>query len=106
MGAKDRLRDFFERNVGKVITTQELREVAKTSEYARRIRELRNEEGMQIHSHVDRASLKPGEYILESLKRLPAVERNISVRLRNEILERNGYTWFSRNNPVHMFACK
>lgn len=92
MGARDRLRSFFEDNVGKVVNTHQLREVAKISEYARRIRELRDEEGMQILSHVDRHELKPGEYILLSLKRVPTLERGMSPQLRNEILERNGYT--------------
>jgi len=92
MAAKDRIRSFLEANIGRVITTQEIREVAGISEYARRIRELRDEEGMQILSHIDRYDLKPGEYILVSLKRNPAVERSISPQLRNEILERNGFT--------------
>lgn len=47
---------------------------------------------MQIRSHVDRHGLRPGEYLLESLERIPAIERTISARLRNEILERNGFT--------------
>ena len=92
MSARDRLRNYFEANVGKIITTQKLREVAGISEYARRIRELRNEEGLQIKSHIDSHDLKPGEYILESLERLPVVGRGISPQLRSKILERNGYT--------------
>ena len=92
MSARDRLRNYFEANVGKIITTQKLREVAGISEYARRIRELRNEEGLQIKSHIDRHDLKPGEYILESLKRIPVIGRGLSPQLRSQILERNGYT--------------
>lgn len=92
MAARDRIRTFLEANVGQVVTTQQIREVAGISEYARRIRELRDEEGMQIRSHIDRHDLKPGEYILESLDRLPSIERGISPQLRNDILERNGFT--------------
>lgn len=92
MGARDRIREFFESNVGKVVTTQQIREVARISEYARRIRELRDEEGMQIKTHVDRTDLKLGEYILESLERLPKISQRITPQLRSEILERNGYT--------------
>ena len=92
MSARDRLRNFFEKNVGKVINTSKLRAVGKISEYARRIRELRDDEGMQIKTHMDRDDLKPGEYVLETLERLPAVSRGVSPQLRNEILERNGYT--------------
>jgi hypothetical protein len=66
--------------------------MAGISEYARRIRELRDEEGMQIKSHIDRHDLKPGEYVLESLERIPVIGRTISPQTRNEVLERNGYT--------------
>lgn len=92
MGARERIKKFFEENVGRIVTTHEIREVAGISEYARRIRELRDEEGYQIKSHKDRHDLKQGEYILESLERLPAIGRGISPQLRNEILERNGFT--------------
>ncbi len=92
MGARDRIREFLIANVGKVVTTQKLRKVGGISEYARRIRELRDEEGYPIKSHVDRADLKPGEYILETIDRKPVIARGISPQLRNEILERNGFT--------------
>jgi hypothetical protein len=92
MGAKDRIRSFFLANVGKVVTTARIRKVAGTSEYARRLRELRDQEGYQIKSHLDRSDLKPGQYILETLEQKPAFGRGISPQLRNEILERNGYT--------------
>ena len=92
MGARDLIRDFFIANVGKVLTTQKIRKIGKISEYARRIRELRDEEGFQIKSHVDRSDLKPGEYILETLERKPVISRSISPQLRVEILERNGFT--------------
>lgn len=92
MSAHQKLKKFFEDNVGKVVTTHELSEIAQIRDYQRRIRELRNEYGMKIKSHVDRSDLKPGEYILESLELSPAIGRNISVQLRTQILERNGYT--------------
>jgi hypothetical protein len=92
MGARNRIRTFFEANLGIVLTTQQIREVAGISEYARRIRELRDDEGMQIRTHVDRTDLKPGEYILESMERKAVIGREISPQLRNEILERNGFT--------------
>lgn len=92
LSARDKIREFLEKNVGRVVTTQELRDVAGISEYARRIRELRDEEGMQIHSHVDDTRLRPGEYILASLERTPAFGRSISPQQRSSILERNGFT--------------
>ena len=92
MSARDIIRAFFEANVGKVVNTRQIRKVAKISEYARRIRELRDLEGMQIKSHIDRHDLKPGEYVLENLERTPVISSGISIQMRNEILERNGYT--------------
>lgn len=91
-GARVRIRTFFEQNVGKVVTTREIAEVAQIHDYQRRIRELRNEEGMKFRSYRDRSDLKPDEYILESLTRDPAIGRRISPQLRMEILERNGFT--------------
>lgn len=90
--ARSKLRRYFEEHVGEIVTTHQLSEVAEIRDYQRRIRELRNEYGMQIKSHVDRADLKPGEYVLETLTPLPAISRGISGQLRVEILERNGYT--------------
>ena len=92
MSARDRIRQFFLQHVGEVITTQRLREVGDISEYARRIRELRDEEGLQIKSHRDRLDLRPGEYVLETVTPAPAIDRAIPAHLRAQILERNGYT--------------
>lgn len=92
MGARDRIREYFIANVGEILTTQQIRKVAGISEYARRIRELRDEEGFQIKTHVDRAELKPGEYILETVEQIPVISRTINPQLRNAILERNGFT--------------
>ena len=71
--ARDKIRSYLEENVGKVVTTSMIREVAGISEYARRIRELRDEEGMRIRTHIDRHDLKLGEYVLEDLKREPKI---------------------------------
>lgn len=98
MNTKDRIRAFLIQNVGKIVTSDQIREVAvrrdgrPASEWARRLRELREEEGMRIRTHADRPDLKPNEYILESLDLDPAMSRDISARLRIEILERNGFT--------------
>lgn len=63
-GSRAKLREYFLNNVGIVLNSNTLREVAGTSEWARRVRELRNEEGMNIVTHNDRSELKPGEYFL------------------------------------------
>jgi HNH endonuclease len=91
-GARAKLREYFVNNVGKILNSDQLRVVAGRSEWARRVRELRNEEGMNIVTHNDRSDLKPGEYILIDLKPLPAFERGISKEIRAYVLDRNGYT--------------
>ncbi len=92
-GSKDALRSFLLSNVGKILTKNQLREAAlNTSEWARRLRELRDEEGYRISSHNDRVDLKPGEYILETDHPIPAFKRGISKETRAFVLERNGNT--------------
>ncbi len=85
--------EFFLSNIGKVL---ESRDIQKASggvvEWARRVRELRNEDGYQILSHKDRADLKPNEYLLETITRTPSFARGISKETRAMVLERNGYT--------------
>ena len=94
--AKERLRQYFRERVGQVISHEELREVARpASEWARRIRELRDEEGWQIRTKTDDANLRPGEYLLAEPPPPPGTykfARPISSRLRAQVLERNGYT--------------
>jgi len=91
-GSRAKLREFFFENLGKVLNSDTLRNVAGTSEWGRRVRELRNEEGMNIVTHNDRSDLKPGEYLLVDIKPLPAFERGISKETRAFVLDRNGFT--------------
>lgn len=91
-GSRAKLKDFFIENVGKILDSDTLREVAGTSEWARRVRELRNEEGLNIVTHNDRSNLKPGQYLLVDKKPLPAFERGISKETRAFVLDRNGFT--------------
>lgn len=91
--SKQLILDFFLENLGKVLESRDIQAASGGAvEWARRVRELRNEEGYQILSHKDRADLKPGQYLLESKKRSPAFKRNISKETRAWVLERNGYT--------------
>lgn len=93
MGARSLLRDYFLANVGRVLNSEELREAAGgISEWARRVRELRTEEGYQILTHNDRSDLKPGQYILVTAAPEPAFERGISKEVRAFVLDRNGFT--------------
>lgn len=93
MGARDLLRDFFLSNLGRVLDSEELRNASGgISEWARRVRELRNEEGYQILTHNDRSDMKPGQYLLLTAKPEPAFERGISKETRAIVLDRNGFT--------------
>lgn len=91
-GARDKLREYFLSHVGEVLNSDLLRDVAGISEWARRVRELRNEEGWSILTHNDRSDLKPGEYVLISGTPKPAFSRDISKETRSYVLDRNGFT--------------
>ncbi|MFM9977759.1 MAG: HNH endonuclease [Sphingomonadaceae bacterium] len=76
-----------------MIGSEELRAASGgISEWARRIRELRDQEGYRILTHNDRSDLKPGQYLLESAKPDPAFDRTISKETRSIVLARNGFT--------------
>ena len=94
--AKDRIKEFLLANVGQVVTAKQLQEVASpVSEWPRRVRELRDEEGWKILSHNDSKDLKPGEYLLSEVpfQRPDLVfKRTISQKLRAEVLDRDGGT--------------
>jgi hypothetical protein len=92
-GARGKLRAHFLANIGRVMDSEELRAVADNqSEWARRVRELRTEEGYLILTHNDRSDLKPGQYLLETRKPQPAFGRAISKETRAYVLDRNGFT--------------
>ncbi len=96
VSSKQKLGDFLRLHVGKVVTSTQLQHASGgASEWARRLRELR-ETGWAVRSHNDRADLKPGEYILEKLPSKEAqayvFARPVSKRIRAQVLERNGYT--------------
>ncbi len=92
-GARTKLREYFLDNIGRIMDSNELREVAGgITEWARRVRELRTEEGYQIQTHNDRSDLIPGQYILENPNPQPAFERSISKETRAFVLDRNGFT--------------
>ncbi|MBA3724980.1 MAG: HNH endonuclease [Armatimonadetes bacterium] len=96
-GSKQRIREYLLAHVGEVVTSHQLRDAAgsNVSEWARRVRELREDEGWQILTHNDTIELSPGQYIL---KEAPTPNegivfgRPISAKLRAEVLDRNGFT--------------
>ena len=90
------IRAFLLANVGKVVTTEQIRDASGGQvQYSRRLRELREREGWKISSNNDRTDLGPGEYRLEEPppdRSAYQFTRGISQRLRAQVLERNGYT--------------
>jgi len=78
--------------VGQVVTTEELKYVAKTSEFGRRVRELRTEQGYAIATcFTGRPDLSMGEYVLESLDRVSEPhDRQIPFAAQKEVYERAG----------------
>jgi hypothetical protein len=92
-GSRTKLRAFILANKGIVLDSDQLRKASgNASEWARRVRELRTEEGYQILTHNDRSDLKPGQYLLEDPKPQPAFARGISKETRAMVLDRNGFT--------------
>ncbi len=98
---KDRIRAFFVKNVGIVVTRQEIQVAATDPETKRvpenwhqRLSELRVDEGYDILSNRDRDRLKPGQYLLET----PTPTRIAKPRARlrkadlKALFERDSYT--------------
>ncbi len=97
VGSKEKIRQFLLANIGRIVTSIEIRDSAGTgvSEWARRVRELREDEGWPILTHNDSSSLKPGQYLLQQKppeKSSTVFTRSISIKLRAEVLDRNGFT--------------
>lgn len=91
--SKQELLAYLLANIGRILTSAELSAASGgASEWARRVRELRDEEGYQILTHRDRADLKPGQYLMLTDVRRPVFPRDISKETRAFVLERNGYT--------------
>lgn len=60
--AKARLREYFKLRPNQVLRKEELQIVAGIADYQRRIRELRQDEGMNIRSNYEDDELRPGDY--------------------------------------------
>ena len=93
---KSILKAFFLANKGLVLTSAQLQAVIGNdrTEWARRVRELRRDEGWPIETNNDDADLKPGQYRLTGDPPAPGtyVFHDISQAQRARILQRNGYT--------------
>jgi hypothetical protein len=91
----DRIAALFDASVGDIITREQIDYVGKIAEGVRRVRELRDEHGWPIDSHIDDPALGPGEYRLTSNDpddRRDPLQRLYPESLRQEVFERDDYT--------------
>lgn len=91
---KDKILEFLRENVGTPVSGEELRYVAKEkTEWARRVRELRTEDGWLVSTYWNgRPELKSGMYLLEEDRQLPSHDRSIPDSVRRNVLVRDKYT--------------
>lgn len=108
-GSKEKVLSYLRANINKPVTGEELAYVAKSSEWARRVRELRTEEGWPIVTKMSgNPSLPMGVYLLEADRQAPVHDRKIAESVRRETLRRDRYKcrdchWdhslFNRSDP-------
>ncbi|MBN1312430.1 MAG: HNH endonuclease [Anaerolineae bacterium] len=110
---RDKILEYMRANVGQLVTGEELRYVAKDkTEWARRVRELRTENGWPIVTkNSGRPDLPIGTYILEQDRQSPEHDRHIPDPVRREVLRRDDYQcrhcdWthalWNRSDPRHL----
>lgn len=93
--ATQRVGAFLEANVGRVVTRAQIDYVAKIAEGSRRVRELRDEHGWPIETHIDDPDLQSGEYRLTSVDlrdRRDPLQRLYPEGIRQKVFERDSYT--------------
>lgn len=91
--AQDKMLEYLRANVGTPVTGEELRYVAKnTSEWARRVRELRTQQGWSVATrNAGRPDLSVGYYVLQADRQSPEHDRAIPDPVRGEVLRRDNY---------------
>jgi hypothetical protein len=93
--ARQRIERFLQANVGQVVRREQVDYVSGIAEGSRRVRELRDEYGWPIASHIDEEDLQPGEYRLLSAEpkdRRDPLQRLYPENLRQQVFERDDYT--------------
>lgn len=97
---KDRIRALFLDNIGKIVTREQIIEVARDPRTGRvpenwhqRLSELRTDEGYTILSWRNRADLRISEYLMPSAEPRPAVGKRVRIRPDTwlKVLERANY---------------
>jgi 5-methylcytosine-specific restriction endonuclease McrA len=85
---KGRIRKYLRDNVGSTVSSERIARVSGIKQYARRIRELRNEEGFIIDSTRTRSELKQNEYYVREIKEDFDEKSRISVKARKKQIDR------------------
>ncbi|MCW4151537.1 HNH endonuclease [Halomonas sp. 18H] len=93
MSVQDKALAYFRENVGNKISGEEIQYLApNATEWARRVRELRTEEGWPIATRNSGfPELPVGFYILEDDRQAPRHDRVIPDMVRVEVLERDSH---------------
>ena len=84
---KGRIREYLRDKVGEPVRSERLARISGISEYARRVRELRNEEGFVIDSTRTRSELGQNDYFVVEIRDVEEKSR-ISAQTRYEQLKR------------------
>lgn len=108
LSVQNKILKYLRANVGKEVTGEELTYLAKNrSEWARRVRELRTEQGWPVATQSSgRSDLPVGVYVLESDKQAKVHDRKIPDPIRIQALDRDQYrcrqcNWNHKNsNPA------
>lgn len=89
----DKIIEYFRKNVGERITGEELKYLAKEKkEWARRVRELRTEQGWPIVTkNSGRQDLAVGVYVLEEDRQTYEHDRRIPDPIRVAVLQRDEF---------------
>lgn len=86
---KGRIREYLRDKVGEPVRSERLARISGISQYARRVRELRNEEGFVIDSTRTRSELGQNDYFVVEIQDVEEKSR-ISAQARFEQLKRQG----------------
>jgi len=113
VAVRDRILAYLRCNVGRPVTGEELRYVANDkTEWARRVRELRTEQGWPVLTKTSgNPALPVGVYVLEEDRQAPEHDRVIPDPVRRQVLRRDRHTctecgWshseWNRSDPRHL----
>jgi hypothetical protein len=94
LSVKDKIIKYFLANIGRRVNGEELSYLAnEATEWGRRVRELRTEEGWSIKTrNTGRPDLPVGIYVLEAARQAEVHDRKIDDAVRVEVLERDNFS--------------